>query len=135
MPGEQAVEFIADAQNLLGMNIDVAGLALEAAQRLVNHDSRMRQCEPFFLLAGRQQYRAHAGCLADAGSADIGMDELHGVVNRHAGGDGTARAVDIQRDVLFRVFRFQEQQLRHDQVGHVVFDLADQEDHAFLEQA
>ncbi|MCY1543573.1 hypothetical protein D9M68_793980 [compost metagenome] len=38
-------------------------------------------------------------------------------------------------DVLVRVFRFKEQQLRGYQIGHVVFDRTDQEDHALLQQA
>jgi hypothetical protein len=63
------------------------------------------------------------------------LDELHGVVDGHAGGDRTARGVDVEVDVLVRVLGFQEQELGHHQVGHLVLDRADQEDHAFLEQA
>ncbi len=37
-------------------------------------------------------------------------------------------------DVLVRVFRFKEQQLRTDQVGHVVLYRAYQKDHSLLEQ-
>jgi hypothetical protein len=43
--------------------------------------------------------------------------------------------VDVERDVLVGVFAFQEQQLRHHQVGRLVIDRAHQEDHALLEQA
>ncbi|MNJ69020.1 hypothetical protein D3C77_653250 [compost metagenome] len=38
-------------------------------------------------------------------------------------------------DILVGVLGFQEQQLGNHQVGHVVLDLADQEDHPLLEQA
>src|SRR3546814_7210820 len=37
-------------------------------------------------------------------------------------------------DILVRVFRFKEQQLRRNQVGHVVFNGPDQENDALLEQ-
>ncbi|MCY1173554.1 hypothetical protein D9M73_137180 [compost metagenome] len=37
-------------------------------------------------------------------------------------------------DVLVRVFRFKEQQLRTDQVGHVVLYGAHQKDHPLLEE-
>ncbi len=38
-------------------------------------------------------------------------------------------------DVLVRIFRLQEQELGHQQIGHVVLNRPDQEHHAFLEQA
>ncbi len=59
----------------------------------------------------------------------VGLDELHGVVDGHARRDGTARRVDVEEDVLVRIFRFEEQQLRHHQVGRHVIDRPDQEDH------
>ena len=37
-------------------------------------------------------------------------------------------------DVLVGVFRFKEQQLRHDQVGHVIFHLTHEEDDALFQQ-
>ncbi|MNR24900.1 hypothetical protein D3C85_1420160 [compost metagenome] len=38
-------------------------------------------------------------------------------------------------DILVRVFRFKEQHLRRNQVGHVVLYRADQEDHPLLKKA
>jgi ferredoxin len=38
-------------------------------------------------------------------------------------------------DVLVRILGLQEQQLRDDQVGHVVLDRTHEEDHPLLEQA
>ena len=46
-----------------------------------------------------------------------------------------ARRVDVERDVLVGVLALQEQQLRDDQVGGLVVDRADQEDHALAQQA
>jgi hypothetical protein len=65
----------------------------------------------------RQQEGAHAGRLPDAQGAHVRLDELHGVVDRHAGRDRTARGVDVEENVLVRIFRFKEQQLGDDQVG------------------
>src|SRR6185437_6430219 len=46
-----------------------------------------------------------------------------------------ARGIDVNRDVLLGVLRFQEEHLRHHDVGHVVVDRADDEDQALLEEA
>src|SRR6185437_4098560 len=85
--------------------------------------------------ASHQQERTHAAGLTDAHGADIRLDELHGVVDRQAGGDRPAGTVDVEVDVLVRILRLQEQHLRHDQIGDLVIDLADQKDHPFLQQA
>ena len=39
--GEDGVERVAELQHLLGVDIDVRGLTLEPAQRLVDHHPRM----------------------------------------------------------------------------------------------
>ena len=60
---------------------------------------------------------------ADAGGGDVALDILHGIVDRHAGGDRSARAVDIKADVLVRVLPFEIQQLRDHHAGGGVGDL------------
>src|SRR5690606_8496419 len=132
---QQFVQTLTNEEDFLGMDLDVRGLPLEAAQRLVNHHARIRQAEALALGAASQQERAHAAGLTNAGGGHIGLDELHGVVERHAGSHRATRRVDLQMDVLVRVFRFQEQKLGADQVGHVVLDLTNQKNHALLEQA
>jgi hypothetical protein len=84
---------------------------------------------------GRQQEGAHAGRLADAQRRHTRLDELHGVVDRHAGRDRSAWRVDVEEDVLVRVFGFKKQQLCHDQVGCRIVDRSHQEDHALAQQA
>src|SRR5471032_1859080 len=133
--GHQCIEALTNKQDFLGVNFDVRRLALEAAQRLVNHHARVRQAVTLALGARGEQERAHAAGLTDAGRRHVWLDELHGVVDRHTRRHRTARGVDVKMDVLVRVFRFKEQQLRADQVGHVVLYRADQKDHSFLEQA
>ncbi len=85
--------------------------------------------------ASGQQHGPHRGGQADADGADVGLDELHGVVDREAGAHGTARGIDVQRDVLVRIIGLEEQQLGDDQIRHVILDRPDDEDHPFLQQA
>ena len=91
--------------------------------------------ERFPLRPARQQHRAHAGRQADADGRDIRTDVLHRVVDRQAGGDAAAGAVDVHVDVLVRVFRFQEQQLCDHQARDRVVDRRADEDDALLQQA
>ena len=117
------------------MDFDIRRLALETAQRLVDHHARVRQAVALALGARGQQERAHAGRLADAQRGHVRLDELHGVVDRQAGRNRTAGRVDVEVDVLVGVFRLQEQHLRDHQVGRRVVHRTDQEDDPFLEQA
>ena len=102
------------------MALDVRCLALEAAGGLVDHDAGVRGRETHVLVAGGEQQRAHRRGLADAQCRDGRPDELHRVVDRHSGGNDTARRIDVEGDFLLRIFRFQEQELGADQRRHVV---------------
>ncbi len=133
--GEDLVQALAQVQDFLGVDLDVRGLALEAAHRLVDHDARIGQREALVLVARRQQQRAHARGLPDAQRADVGLDELHGVVDGEARGHRAAGRVDVEEDVLVRVLGLEEQQLRDDQVGGDFGHRADQEHHPLLQQA
>ncbi len=133
--GQYLVETLPDEQDLPGVDLDVRGLALEAAQGLMDHHPGMGQAVPLALGATGEQQCTHARRLADAHGAHRRLDELHGVVDGHAGGHRAARRVDVEMDVLVGVLRFEEQQLGHDEVGHVVLDGSHAEDHPLLEQA
>ena len=78
----------------------------------------------FAFRSAREQQRAHARGLADADRADVGLDELHRVVDRQARGHDAARRVDIEVHVLVGVLGLQEQQLRDHEVRDVVVDTA-----------
>jgi hypothetical protein len=56
-----------------------------------------------------------------------------GVVNRQAGSHRTPGGVDVKVNILVRIFRFQEQQLGHDQVGHVVFHRSHHKNHPLFQ--
>jgi hypothetical protein len=101
----------------------------------VDHHARIGQRDAHPGLARREQEAAHRGGLADAHRADARTDILHRVVDRHARRDDAARRVDVHIDVLLRIFRFEEQELRDDQRGHIVLDLAGDENDPFAQQA
>ena len=73
--------------------------------------------------------------MPDAQRRDVGLDELHRVVDRQARADRAAGRVDVEVDVLVGVLALEEEHLRDDQVGGLVGDRADQEDHALAQQA
>ena len=123
-----------EIQDLLGVDLDVGGLALKAAHRLVDHHPRVRQAVALALCPGGKQQRAHARRLPDAQRGHVRLHELHRVVDREARRHRAARRVDIERDVLIRVFRLEEEQLRDDQVGRHLVDRSDEEDDPLLEQ-
>ena len=66
---------------------------------LVHHDPRVRQGVALALGAGAEQELAHRGGQAHADRGDVVGDVVHGVVDRHAGVDRAAGAVDVQEDV------------------------------------
>ena len=103
------VESFADFQDLSGMNVDFSGLPLKSAHGLVNHDPRIRQGESLAFRSGRQQEGAHAGRLAQADRIDRRFHILHGVINAQSCRDASAGGIDVEIDVLFRIFRFEEQ--------------------------
>ena len=96
---------------------------------------RLRPSDPLALGPGAEEKGAHAGGHADADGGHVALDVLHGIVDGHAGGDGTTGAVDIQLDLLVRVLALQVQQLGHYQRGGGVVDLFAQENDAVVEQA
>ena len=109
-------------EDFTGMDVDVGRLPGKSAHdvRLVDQDARVGQREALLRRPRRQQHRRHRRRLPDADSHHVRLDVLHGVVDRHARGDRPSRRVDIELDVLLRVLRRQEQQLRDHQVGDVV---------------
>ena len=81
-----------------------------------------------------EQHGGHGRRLPHANRHDIRPDEGHRVQNRQSGGDGTARRVDVNGDILFRIFRFQEEQLGDDQIRHLVIDGSPQENDVLFQQ-
>ncbi len=132
---EKAVQLIAHAENFSGVNVDVRGLALDTGEGLVNQDPRIRKRKPFALLTRCQEKGAHARGLADTNGRDLGLDVLHRVVDTQTRRHRAARAVDVHRNVPFRLIGLEEQKLRRDHVGDVIVDCRSQEDNPVLEEA
>jgi len=80
----------------------------------------------------RQQHGGHAGRLAHAQGRDVGLHELHRIVDRQARGDHPARTMDVEIDVAIRIFAFEEDHLGDDQVRDHVVDRGPDEDDAVL---
>src|SRR3954463_15308485 len=133
--GDDVVEALADVDDLLGVDLDVRGLALERGADLVDQDLGVGQRHALALGAARQQERAHGHRDADADRLHVGLDELHRVVDREAGVDGAARRVDVERDVLVRVLRLEVEELGDDQVHDLVGHGRAEEDDPLVEEA
>ncbi len=86
------------------------------------------------LVPASSRKRAHAGRLADAVGDHVVLDELHGVVDGQARGDGAAGRVDVELNILLRVLAGEEEHLRHDEVGDHVVDGRAQKDDIVAQQ-
>src|SRR5262249_44147143 len=100
---EDLVQLLAKGQELLGVDLDVGGLALNAAPGLVDHDPGVRERAALALGAGRQEHGAHAGRLAHADGRDVGVHVLHHVVDAQTRVDVTTGRVHVEEDVLLGV--------------------------------
>src|SRR3954451_1940554 len=132
--GEDLVERLAHAHDLLGLDLDVDGLPGGATVGLV--DEHPRVGEDVTLPGGprRQDHRGRRGGLAQADGGDVGLDELHRVVDGEQTGDLATGRVDVDRDVLVGLLALEVQQLRNHDVGDDVVDRGAEEDDAVLQQ-
>ena len=89
--GRQLGHDLLHVQDELGLDLDVRGRAADAAGGLVHQDAGVRGGVALALGAGGEQELAHRGGEAGGDGDDVVRDELHGVVDGHAGGDGAAR--------------------------------------------
>ena len=120
--------------HLLSLDRDVGGLTLNTAEGLMHHDPGVRQRIALARCAGTQQELAHRGAESHTDGADLGLNKLHGVVDRHAGGDRATRAVDVQPNRLLCVLPLEVEQLGGDVVGDAVVDVGAEDDDPFLEE-
>jgi len=128
------VQAFFSAKNFLSLDADIGGLALGAAEGLMDHDPRVGQAVPFAFGARGEKDSSHASGLADAVGIHLAGDVLHGVINSEASGDITTRRVDIDTDVLLWVFHLEEEELGDDGIGHgVINGGADKDDAVFKE--
>ena len=117
------------------MYLDIGRLALESRADLMDQDLGVRKRHALALRAARQEQGAHAHRDAHADRLDVGLHELHRVVDREAGIDRAARRVDVDRDVLVGILGLEVQELSHDEIGDLVVDGRAEEDDALVQQA
>ena len=132
--GEDVVEESLVVKEFIHLDFGVRRSAAEAARRLVDHDACIGQRETLAMASRRKQNGSHGGRLANAVGADVAGEHLHGVIDGEASGDGASRAVDVQIDVLLRVFALEEEELGDDGVGDAVVDFRAEEDDAVFQQ-
>ena len=130
------VELIAHTQNVSRFDLEVGRLTFKHAtdERLVHEILRVRQRIPLALRAGAGDDRAHARRASDDVGRDIAGDEVHRVDDAETRGDAATWAVDVERDIGARIFVGEEEQLRDDEVRHLVVDWPAEEDDAVVEE-
>ena len=133
--GVQLIDASAQRQNLLGVDLDIGRLPLVAPRGLVDQDPAGGQGEALARGSAAQEQRPHRHRDPVTDRRDVGADELHRVVDRQAVVDGATWRVDVQVDVLVGVVGLEVDQLRDDQVGGYLVDLAAEEHDAIVEQA
>src|SRR3954452_21123817 len=132
--GKDLVEAAAHVDDLLGVDLDIRRLPLEARGDLVDEDLGVGQRHALAVSAAGQEQGAHRHRDAYADRLDLRLDELHRVVDREARVHGTARRVDVDRDVLVRVLGLEVKELRDDEVGDLVGDRRSEEHDSLVEQ-
>jgi hypothetical protein len=72
-PGVDIVQPLLDLHDIFGVTDNIGSLSFEAAGRLMDHDSRVRQRVTRFCLAGAKEKRTHGGGLSDAKVDTLGF--------------------------------------------------------------
>src|SRR5664279_1752167 len=134
MANVDIIQPLLDLHNIFGVPENIGSLALEAPGGLMNHDSRVRHRVPGIRLSSTKEKRTHGGGLPDAKCRDLGLDELHRVINRKTRRDDAARRIDVHRDFLLRIFCFEEQQFGNDYRSHVILDRTGQKNDPFAQK-
>src|ERR671921_270267 len=133
--GEDLVQATLGHDELFGVDLYVRGLSGQPADaRLVQEYARVGQGVPLFLGAGGEQEGPHRSGHPEGRRGDVGLDELHGVVDRKSCRDAASWGIDVEVDVLLWVLALQVQELRHYGVGDLVIYWGPEEDDAVLEQ-
>ena len=111
----------------------VCYLTLGAATWLVDHNTAIRQRYTLAFGTATQQKRPHTSLQANANRLNIWFNILHGIVNREAVIHTTARAINIELNILLWVEVGKMQQLRHNKIGGVLVHIFAKENHALIQ--
>src|SRR5690606_22266716 len=103
LAGEEAVDALAHAEDLAGLDLDVGGAAAGAAPGLVQEEAGVREAEAVLARGCDVDERGGAGDPAAADHANGRLDEADDVVDGVAGLDVAAGRVDEHGDRLVGV--------------------------------
>ena len=115
--------------------INIRCLPFKSAQRLVNHDTRMRQRRALAFGAASKKNCSHARSLPDTNRNDIGTHILHGIVDRHTSRHRSSRTIDVEINIFLRIFTFKKKKLRDDKISHNVIYFSAKKNDALLKKA
>ncbi len=131
---EDFVERSLGLDDLLRLNLDVGRLPSHTAVRLMDHHFRVRKNVPLARMTRREQDGATGVRAADAEGRHFTRDELHRVVDGKGVIHRAPGAIDVKVDVLPLLLILEVEHLHQDSRRGGLIDLADQKDHAILEQ-
>ena len=121
--GQDLLQQAAHPQDLVGLDLDVAGRPVGAlGVGLVDEHPRVGDGEPLAGAPAADNTAAADALLAMQTVPDVGLDELHRVVDGRHRRERAARRVDVDLDVAVGVHGLQADELSHDGVGDVVGD-------------
>lgn len=122
--GQNKIKLGAEFLHLLSLDVDIRGGSTEptADEGLVDQDAGVGEEQTAPLGRAAKQDGSHRGGHAGDDHGDGRADELHGVVNGHACGDGAAGRVDVEEDFFTGAFGFQVEQLFGDVLCGLVRD-------------
>ena len=105
------IELILGSEDMLGVDLYIRSLTLEASERLMDHYLAVRKRKTLALRSRGEKECTHACRHSDADRGYVTLDEIHRVIDRKSGRNGSARAVDVEGDVLIRILRLKEKKL------------------------
>ena len=109
--------------------------AFGAAPRLVNHHFGIGQSESLTFLSGRQNDGGAGSGHTNANGGNIVFDVIHRIQNRQSGRNRTARGINVERNVFFRVFGLQKQQLGNGEIRDMVVNRPAKKNNTLAQEA
>ncbi len=100
----------------------------------MDHNLRIGECHPLPPGPSAKQEGPEAGRQPQTDGGDVTFDILHGIIDGESCRYGTAGAVDIKPDILFRILGLQKQHLCHHQACRKLTDFLSQKDNPIRQQ-
>src|SRR4030065_2294588 len=134
MPDHDLIQLFSKPEDLPRLDVYIRGLSLKPSHRLMDQYPRMGKSKSFPLLACCEQQSRNAGWLPHAYRGHLGPNILHRIVNRKSRRDNSSWRIDVEMNILGRIFRFQKKHLGNDQVGDIIVDRRPNKNDSFLQK-